>query len=138
MIASILIIALSACMFLYWLRYTCLLVLENAPVEELGAMPGIGHPVMSGSRVASAELPPSELYRLLDRDYSILRRLLAHYPESGSIEQKLLVVDYVAMKVWSRLVRPFSLVKAKQAMIEMGRILDYFSAELSTAVALSD
>lgn len=138
MIVSILIIALSACMFLYWLRYTCLLVLESAPAEALGALPGIGHVVMSGDHVASTELPASELYRLLDRDYSILRRLLAHYPESESIEQKLLVVDYAAMKVWSRLVRPFSPEKSKQAMIEMGRVLDYFSAELSTAVALSD
>jgi hypothetical protein len=138
MIASILIILFSVCMFLYWLRYTCLLVLENAPVEEPCALPGIGHILMSGNRVAASDVPVSELYRQLDRDYRILRRLLAHYPEGESIEQKLLVVDYAAMKLWSRIVRPFSPSTARRAMVEMGRVLDYFSAELSTAVALSD
>jgi hypothetical protein len=138
MIASLVIIVLSACMFAYWLRYTCLLVLETAPPRERGAA-AVAQVVMTGSRVAaSMDMPVSELYRLLDRDYAILRRLLSHYPESGTVEQKLLVIDYAAMKWWSKLVRPFSPARASKAMIEMGQVLDYFSAELSTASALSD
>jgi hypothetical protein len=134
MIASILILVLSACMFLYWLRYTCLLVLEMVPPQDNRDAVIAAHDLISIDQVyAAGERSISELHRLLDRDYQTLQNLMANYPIAGSVEHRLLVLDYRIMKLWATVVRPLHPSAARRATREMAKVLDYFAAEVGAA-----
>lgn len=132
MIASILILVLSACMFLYWLRYTCLLVLETVPPQDHRDAVVAAHELVSIGQVHGS-MAIADLHRLLDRDYRTLQDLLSHCAVAGSIEHRLLVLDYTVMKAWSRAVRPLNPAAAREATHEMAKVLDYFAAEVGSA-----
>jgi hypothetical protein len=121
-------------MFLYWLRYTCLLVLEMAPPQDHRDAVIAAHELISINQVSTAaDKPISDLHRLLDRDYQILQDLLACCAVAGSVEHRLLVLDYKIMKVWSSLLRALHPRAARRATLEMARVLDYFAAEVGAA-----
>jgi hypothetical protein len=136
MIASILILVLSACMFLYWLRYTCLLVLETVPPQDYRDAVIAAHELISIDQVkAAGNMGIGDLHRLLDRDYQTLQDLLSRCPMAGSIEHRLLMFDYHIMKLWSTAVRPLYPAAAREATREMAKVLDYFAAEVGAASA---
>lgn len=136
MIASILILVLSACMFLYWLRYTCLLVLETVPPQDYRDAVIAAHELSSIDRVRSAgNIAIGDLHPLLDRDYQTLQDLLSRCAVAGSIEHRLLVLDYNIMKLWATVVRPLYPAAAREATREMAKVLDYFAAEVGAASA---
>jgi len=126
MIASILILAFSAILLVYWFRYSCLLLLRNAADEacqdpQQDERFSIGM-VISRARTDS-ELAPLE--RALDRDYQLLSYLLKHAAdlELASIENRMLILDYRFMRIWYRLTRVIAPNQSRKALVEMASVL---------------
>jgi uncharacterized protein YjiS (DUF1127 family) len=126
MIAGIFIIAVSVVLFVYWLRYSCVLLLRNA--EERAAMSPVFDDRFNVSSVmerlkTEPELDPLE--RALDRDYHVVTYLIAHAAdlELASIENRLLILNYRIMRLWSRMTRTLAPAQSRRALGEMASVL---------------
>src|ERR1700739_4742039 len=97
MLASLLIIGCSLVLFVYWFRYSCMLLLRNstgpARTDSRFSFTDIQRLLQSGH-----ELDP--LHASLNRDYQVLIYLLQHAAGLGthSIEDRLLLLDYKVMQ----------------------------------------
>jgi hypothetical protein len=126
MIAGILIIAFSLVLFVYWFRYSCLLLLRNA--AERSTTSAVRDERFNVARVieglnSQAELNPLE--RALERDYHVLSYLIEHAAdlELASIENRILLLDYRLMRVWSHITRTAAPEQSRRALAEMASIL---------------
>ena len=141
MLASGLIIIASSALFLYWFRYSCLLLL--AEKRSAGyALRVASNIQLSFPQVQAAleALPHSaaldRLHARLDQDYHLLTDLLRH-PGGESIEHRILRIDYHIMRIWYQLTRSSRLMlQARKALEEMSWILGYFAAEIGESAAL--
>jgi hypothetical protein len=134
-IFSIVVILASAVMFLYWFRYTCLLLIERSNAEyalkvastiQL-SFPKVKETLQSHSHTASLD----NLHRSLDNDYQLLMDVLGQAAGSTeSIERRILAIDYKIMQTWYKITRTKNLVQARKALSEMSSILCYFAAEI--------
>jgi len=109
MIVATLIIAVSAVLFAYWFRYSCLLLLRNA-AERAGSAPGLDPRFSVGEVMASLKSEGA-----LDP----LERAL----EMASVENRLLLVDYRLMRIWSRATRSMAPRQSRKALEEMASVL---------------
>jgi hypothetical protein len=130
--ASTLIIGCSVVMFLYWFRYTCLLILHSEPTKayagRVAAANRLSFPnIQTALQRQDAAL--DTLHRSLQDDYRVVRYLLEHASGLGghSLEQKVILLDYKVMQIWYKLTRNISEVHARRALIEMSSILTYFA-----------
>jgi hypothetical protein len=126
MIAGILIIAISVVLFVYWLRYSCVLLLRNA--QERVAVSSALDDRFSVSSVierlkTESELDPLE--RALERDYHVVTYLIEHTAdlELASIENRLLIINYRLMRRWSRMTRSVAPAQSRRALSEMASVL---------------
>ena len=138
MVASSLILAISAVLLVYWFRYTCLLLLaqgeEREPANRVAeanrlSFPAVQHELDRGG----AELALDTLHSALDRDYRILCYLLAHSAATHgtSVERRVLLIDYRLMHMWYRLVRNASATRARKALREMSEIVTALAGEMA-------
>ena len=69
------------------------------------------------------ELDPLE--RALERDYHVLTYLIEHTAdlELASIENRLLLLDYKLMRMWSHLTRTAAPEQSRRALAEMASVL---------------
>jgi hypothetical protein len=127
MLASILIIAFSLALLVYWFRYSCILLLRNQPelADSLHAVVDSRFRVGEiQQRLQTAEaLDP--LHASLQRDYQVLTYLLEHAAglELEAFEDRLLVIDYKVMHWWYCLVKTAAPDQARQALTEMAVVL---------------
>ena len=130
MLASILIIGFSLALFGYWFRYCCILLLRNcqeplaqAPVDSRFGVAGVMERLRD-TRQAQEQLDP--LHRALDRDYQVFTYLVQNAAglELGSLENRLLILDYKLMQFWYRVTRTAAPQQARKALTEMASILD--------------
>ncbi len=128
MLASILIIAFSVVLFVYWFRYSCILLLRNAaeqvaaPVSERDTRFGCSEVLV---RLKTGDtLDP--LHSALNRDYQMLTYLIEHAAglEMTSFEDRLLVLDYKVMQLYYRSTRMILPDQARKALTEMATVLD--------------
>ena len=61
----------------------------------------------------------------LERDYHVVTYLIEHAAdlELASIENKLLVLDYKLMRIWSRMTRTLAPEQSRKALVEMASVL---------------
>jgi hypothetical protein len=131
MLASILIIGFSLILLMYWFRYSCLLLLREQTSREQS--PQAMSLRTADSRFSfgnvqallktSQSLDP--LHQSLQRDYVVLKYLLDHATSLGlgSLEDRLLVMDYKVMNCWYRLTKGTAPQQAREALSEMASIL---------------
>jgi hypothetical protein len=126
MVTSVFIVAISAVLLVYWLRYSCVILLHAA--QERSVMPSVSDERFSVSCVlerlkTEADLAPLE--RALERDYRVVTYIIEHTTdlELASIENKLLVLDYRLMRLWSRLTRSLAPQQSRKALSEMASVL---------------
>ncbi len=137
MLTSILILAFSLILFIYWFRYTCLLMLHsNAGARESDrtvASGDVNFPSLQTRLDAANPVPLDSLCRSLEHDYRVLCYLLDHAAGLGlpSMERFLLSCDYHIMQVWYRLTRNSSARSARYALNEMSAILTYLSNRMT-------
>jgi len=124
MLASVLIIVFSVILFTYWFRYSCILLLRNSASPATAPADPRFHVIQVQEGLKNnLELDP--LQKSLHRDYQILSYLLQHAAglELGSIEDRILVLDYKVMQVWYRLTRSLAPAQARRALLEMADVL---------------
>jgi hypothetical protein len=123
MIASVLIITFSLVLFVYWFRYSCLLLLRRGADLPAAADGRFNYVSVQQGLKAGADLDP--LRRSLDRDYRVLTYLLKHTPlQLEQVEYRLLVLDYRVMQGWYRLTRGAAPNQARRALGEMADVLN--------------
>ncbi|HLK67442.1 MAG TPA: hypothetical protein VKU19_28595 [Bryobacteraceae bacterium] len=140
MLASILIIALSLGMLVYWFRYSCILLLRN--LQDLPEL----SPALEDNRFHVGEVQQllktaetlDPLHASLQRDYQVLTYLLEHAAglELQAFEDRLLVIDYRVMQWWYRLTRTAAPEQARQALKEMAEVLAVLVCKIDQRAAV--
>lgn len=152
MFVSIVIIALSMLLFLYWFRYTCLLILSTRTAKDYTTQvatanqlefPGILSQLKLTAPQDGSTQQMGMLQQSLERDYRLLTGLLRHaaqFQVGGlTMEQRMLMVDYHVMKVLFSVSHRFVQTEhARKALAEMADIVAHFAnamGERSAAAA---
>jgi hypothetical protein len=136
LLASIFIILASSVMFVYWFRYTCLLILAQRYSAEdalkVASTIRLNFPQTQDALASDPRTPGLDrLHECLEKDYRTLTDLLGQTDGGDSIEHRLLAVDYKMMRVCYKLTRKRpSLPHARYALAEMSSILGFFAAEI--------
>ena len=139
MIETVLIIAFSLALFVYWFRYTVLLLLNEEQVEEHTSV--VSQLSLLDTREAlrrtEGQLPLDPLHRALEKDYRMLRYLLDHAAGLGlrPIEHFLLMLDYRMLRLWYHVTRNTSTAQARRALQEMAGILTYVAYKMGEHAA---
>jgi hypothetical protein len=139
MITSVFIIAISVILFVYWLRYSCVMLLRSA--QERGEMAKSADERFSVAAVQErlkigGDLDPLE--QALERDYHVVTYLIEHAAdlELASIENKLLVLDYQLMRFWSRVTRTVAPQQSRKALAEMASVLSVLVGQMGDQTPL--
>jgi hypothetical protein len=124
MLASLLIIAFSLVLFIYWFRYSCILLLRNR-AEQPAAIESdrFNCAYVRQGLQTGMELDPLQLS--LENDFKILTYLMEHAAslELEQLECKLLLLDYKLMRGWYRVTKSAAPQQARKALSEMAEIL---------------
>ena len=134
MITSVFIIAISVILFVYWLRYSCVMLLRNAQERtEVSTVADERFSISSVRERLKTQGDLDSLERALDRDYHVVTYLIEHAAdlELASIENKLLVIDYKLMRVWSHLTRTAAPQQSRKALAEMASVLSVLVDQMS-------
>jgi hypothetical protein len=134
MLSISVIIFFSVVLFIYWFRYSCLLILQDRAAganSGYAASAGLNFPAVQqklrGNDRSMALL--DQLHRELTNDYRILCFLLRCSPETGvdPIERRMLMLDYWVMQGWYSVSRKLAPPQARMALEEMSNIVSYFA-----------
>lgn len=125
MLASILIISISLVLLVYWFRYSCILLLREQPRQAGSAAPAGQFNFETVRERVRVEPELDPLHQALQRDYRLISYLLEHAAglELSSFEDKLLLWDYRAMRLWYWLTKTAAPRQARQALSEMASVL---------------
>jgi len=144
MISSIFILVFSGILFVYWFRYTCLLMLRSKTPEDYAAR------VVEANQLSypSVELRLGEdgwdqelgqLLYSLKRDYRVLSYLLKHAASvevgGSTLEQRMLMIDFKIMQWWCKLSQYFSPSLSRAAVQEMAQVLHNLANAMGERVA---
>lgn len=144
MVTAVVIIILSLAMFVYWFRYSCLLILESDWNEDRANVVALQNGLSFGSikeKLAAAESEEelASVRDLLDRDLAAVLSLLAARSTSTdagiSLECRMLMLDYQFMKAWFAVMRPIAGPAAQLALREMALVVGYMAGECEEKLA---
>ena len=134
-----LIVVFSLVLFIYWFRYSCLLILQTRSKEmylgSSGNAKGLSFPVVQ-ERLRADPGTAEALDRLnqdLRNDFRVLSFLLRNSSALSvdPVEQRMLILDYRLMQIWYQLTRRTAPPHAREALDEMANILSYFAHSLA-------
>ena len=131
MIASIAIIVCSIALVAFWLRYTCLLLLQDCQPAAETSFPLFQF--ASVRRDIEAGVAHGELRQALDRDFATLSYLIAG--TLPGIEARLLVWDYRLARLWHTLSRTVLPAQGRRALVEMTDVLAVLANKLRDTTA---
>ncbi len=136
MIASVLIITFSLVLFVYWFRYSCLLLLRRNADQPVLAADRFNYASVQEGLKAGLELDP--LHQSLERDYRVLTYLLEHAAglELEQLEYRLLVLDYRIMQAWYRVTKSAAPQQARRALGEMADVLNALCGHIGEQVGV--
>jgi hypothetical protein len=121
-------------LFVYWLRYSCVLLLRSAQERSQSQ-----NERYDGSFAVSSVLQRLKLEsdlgpieHALERDYQVVTYIIEHATdlELASIENKLLILDYKLMRMWSRFTRTLAPQQSRKALSEMADVLYVLVAKM--------
>ena len=144
MVISLVIIILSLAMFVYWFRYSCVLILDSSWSDEQARRVAVRNELSFGSveeSLARADTAQAmdRIKDRLDRDLDQVLALLSKCPgvqEAGhSLECRILMLDYRLMKAWFAFTRSTAGPKAQGALREMALVVGYLAGECGEPVA---
>ena len=135
MIISTLIIAVSAVLFLYWFRYTCVLILSTRTMrdysEEVAAANKLAFVEVQDLLGSAAAEDLDTLQQLLERDYRVVNDLMKRATDlrvgGDSLEEAMLRIDFRVMSLWYNLSRRYALSNARTALDEMSQVVAHFA-----------
>jgi hypothetical protein len=134
-----LILVFSVVLFVYWFRYSCLLILQTRSPERFrntGLARGLKYFAVQ-QVLKDGAYNPGDLDRLnqdLWSDYRHVRAVLqAGAATLDPIERRMLVLDYRFMHLWFVLTRRLAPPQARKALVEMSSVVGYLSDFLRPA-----
>jgi hypothetical protein len=135
MVASILIIVFSVALFVYWFRYTCLLILSARTAQDYAKQVAqanqLGFLEVQSQLANAAGQSFDALHSALARDYRALTYLLSHagsfQGEENGLEQIMLRIDFHMMSALYRVVPKSSPAHAQKVLSEMTKIVSHFA-----------
>lgn len=136
MVSSLLIITFSVVLFVYWFRYTCLLILKTKTSRDYAHQVALANQLNFLEVSGRLQKDPgadqlATLHASLSRDYRVLTYLLQHaagFPFKGrSLEQRMLMIDFKLMECHYGLTRKFAASQSRHALEEMSYILSHFA-----------
>ena len=137
MLASLLISVISFVLFVYWFRYSCLLVLRSE-AERLQTIQDNRLGFYSVGEKLGTEPNLDTLHVSLERDYQLLTYLIHHAARLGeqSVEDRILMIDYKLMRVWYHLTRAAAPEQARAALLEMAQVVCCLSRKMGEQAGL--
>jgi hypothetical protein len=136
MIANVLILIVSCALFLYWFRYTCVLILSAKPVRDYTLAVAAANnlqflEVQRRLEESVANLHLDQLGRMLERDYRLLTYLIRHganfRPSTDVIERKMLMLHFQIMRITYRVSCHLSNSWGRNSIREMSLIVGHFA-----------
>lgn len=122
-IVSIAIIVISIWLAIFWLRYTCVLLMQQSRDTADGLIRREGlHFRDVSKRLQGGEISQA-MHENLNRDYAALTRLLEK-AKADTIEAQILKADYILMSAWWRITRWIAPKYAAHCLREMTQVLD--------------
>ena len=134
-LTSVLIIAISLALLLYWFRYSCSLILSTGAARDCRLEVAVANQlkfleVQDCLGTASAASFDS-LKQSLDRDYKLvnyLHRTAKHLEEPANVvEHSMLRADFHLMRVWYSIAKTFSSTQARAAIDEMAQVVGHLA-----------
>lgn len=139
LVATSIITLSSALLFVYWFRYTCLLILSAKTTRDYAA------DVATANKLAFPEVQTrlreqtntdlGGLLASLDHDYAVVTYLLDHAANpnkaASSIETKMLAINYRLNRTW------FSISRSRAALEEMANVVAHFANSMGERAAMS-
>ncbi len=144
MIGSVLIISISLVLLVYWFRYTCILLLQNRATNKfegsVAAANRLSYPSVQRLLEAGSPVDLNGAVEAIDQDYRLLTYLGKHAAGMGmsAFEQHLLRLDYLVLRIFYRLARNLTPLKAASAVREMASILSYFAGVMGEQLASTE
>jgi hypothetical protein len=141
-IASVLIIVLSVALFVYWFRYTCLLILSTKTARNYGGAVAeanrLSFPEVHNLLRAESAVNMDALRDALEKDYRLLTSLIRNSAsqEAGAddLEERLLMLDFALMRGWYAVGGVLGIARA-HALREMCDIVSHFANSMGQRVA---
>jgi len=138
MVANVLITMFSAALLIYWLHYTCLLLVKEAKADEhlrypLFSFPRIRAQLRAGTCDANLREVLASWQQALARDYTVLKYLISRAPVG--VEARLLVWDYRLMRCWYTVSRTAFPTRATAALEDMADVVAALACKLKSATA---
>ena len=134
MTAAFIVGAASLILLGYWFRYTSLLILSTKTSQDFSYDIAHAHELQFHEVRASLSAVPSGRFDALlsgiDHDYRLVSALLRNVesPESGAcLEDVILRIDFIGLKLAYRLSLPLSEKFARQALTEMADVVAHFA-----------
>lgn len=147
MFISIVILSVSTGLFLYWFRYSCLLILSTRTTKDYAAQVAKANQlgfqrIQEHLQMDAGQESLGALRETLERDYRLLTGLLSHAADAQvagvSLEQRMLMVDYRLMQGWYKVANQFSQAGyARRALAEMADIVAHFANEMGERSAVA-
>ncbi|MBI3667826.1 MAG: hypothetical protein HY236_16615 [Acidobacteria bacterium] len=144
MLMTLLILVVSSALFLYWFRYTVILILRTRPAPDYAPQVAVANH-LSFVEIRQKLHAPVETESLgsfckaLQQDYRMLKYLLGHAAtgQAGryTVEQRLLMANFRVLALCCAMVQRFQPNAAKTALLEMSSILEYFANVMGSRVA---
>ena len=138
--ATLIITMSSISLFVYWFRYTCLLILSAKTTTDYAAE------IATANQLSFLQVQASlregglqdldSLTQALDRDYAVIRHLLDRAANGEShLETRMLQVNYRMMHTWYSISRTFSPTAARKALNEMAMTISHFANAMGEQAA---
>lgn len=139
MITSVLIIAFSVILLVYWFRYCCILLIRTHAEQQVAVAPACDAQFSFANVRERLRTEPEldSLHRSLNRDYALFAYLLEHAAglQATSMEDRLLVIDYKVMQGWYRLTKTAAPEQARRALDEMATVLGLLVGKMGERAA---
>lgn len=146
MVASIVIIVFSVALFLYWFRYSCILILRTRTSVDYATFvaKASGLSVLEIQRLLGGspdDLDLSSFREALQLDYQIVNQLLAKAPmveeHLSTVEQTMLRIDFRVMSMWDSFSRRCLGGPSRVAVAEIASIVGCLANAAGSAGVLS-
>ncbi len=140
MFASVFVIVVCSALLAYWFRFSCILLLRTHGEQANNLTAGIQGTF--GCAEARERLEKDDhldgVHAVLQRDFEVLTYLVRH--ASGvkleSFEEKLLVWDYKAMRLWYAVTKTAAPEQARRALSEMASVMTILAGRLGERAGL--
>lgn len=134
------ILVASSLLFVYWFRFTCVLILSAKTAQDFAANVASAHhlsfPEVQVRLQAAVTGDFDRMKDLLDRDYALVLQLMSQMEAGRSgIEQRMLSVHYFLTGVWYRTSMRFSANYGRQALEQMSQVVAHFANTIGEAAA---